>query len=248
DSPGGSAFAAEVIADEIDALRAAGKPVVASMSSVAASGGYTIAMNADRIFASPATVTGSIGVFGMFPTYQRTMAAVGVATDGIGTTPWSGELRPDREMADATKQLVQLLIEDTYDDFISAVAERRGLEKTAVDQIGQGQVWTGTDALANGLVDELGSFENAIAAAASFAGLTEEEYGIKKIEPELSATEQLIVDLLGVVKRSGLDISSWLDEPTALQGIALGISEKAEIYLGFNDPKGVYAHCLCDFE
>ena len=248
DSPGGSAFAAEVIADEIDALRDAGKPVVASMSSVAASGGYAISMNADRVFASPATVTGSIGVFGMFPTYQRTLDFVGIATDGIGTTPWSGQFRPDREMSGDTRQLLQLLVEDTYDDFISDVAMHRGLDKDVVDRIGQGQVWTGNDALENGLIDELGSLEDAIAAAALFAGLEEDGYGIKQIEPELSATEQMLVDLLAVVSRSGMDLSSWLDQPSTLESIAHSIGEKAGAYLRFNDPKGVYSHCLCSFD
>lgn len=248
DSPGGSVFAAEVIADEIEALRQSGKPVVASMSSVAASGGYAIAMNADRIFASPVTLTGSIGVFGMFPTYQRTMDVVGIANDGVGSTPWSGQFRPDREMSAETKQLLQLLVEDTYDDFISDVAMRRGLEKSEVDQIGQGQVWTGADALANGLVDELGTFDDAVTAAAALAGLEEGAYGIKLIEAELSATEQLIVDLVGVITRSGFDLSGWLRQPTALEGIARRIVEKADAYLRFNDPNGVYSHCLCDFQ
>ena len=248
DSPGGSAFAAEVIADEIIALRDAGKPVVASMSSVAASGGYVISMHADRVFASPATVTGSIGVFGMFPTYQRTMDFAGIATDGIGTTPWSGQFRPDREMSQETRQLFQLFIENTYDNFISDVATRRGLDKDEVDRIGQGQVWTGNDALANGLIDELGTLDEAIAAAAMFAGLEEGAYGIKNIEPELSASEQLLVDLLGVVSRAGLDVSGWLEQPASLQGIARSIGEKANTYLQFNDPRGVYSHCLCDFD
>ena len=248
DSPGGSAFAAEVIADEIDALRAAGKPVVASMSSVAASGGYVISMNADRVFASPATITGSIGVWGMFPTYQRTLDYVGVATDGIGTTPWSGQFRPDREMSANTRQLFQLFIEDTYDDFITDVAYRRGLDKDAVDRIGQGQVWTGTDALENGLVDELGSLEAAIEAAALYAGLEEVGYGIMTIEPELSATEQLLVDVLGVVTRAGVDLSGWLDRPTGISDVAQRIAGTADTYLRFNDPKGVYTHCLCSFD
>ena len=108
DSPGGSAFAAEVIADEVKALQAAGKPVVASMSSVAASGGYTISMHADHILADPTTITGSIGVFGMFPTYQRSLQAIGITSDGVGTTPWSGQLQPEREMSDQTRQLLQL--------------------------------------------------------------------------------------------------------------------------------------------
>ncbi len=248
DSPGGSAFAAEVIAHEIEALREAGKPVVASMSSVAASGGYRISIAADRVFASPSTITGSIGVFGMFPTYQRTFDAIGIATDGVGSTPWSGQFRPDREMSEGTKQLFQLFVEDTYDDFISSVAESRGLAKREVDLIGQGQVWTGADALANGLIDELGTFEDAIAAAAELAGLEEGEYGLLPIEAELSATEQFVVDLLGVAVRAGLDLSSWVRQPTMIEGIARDIGEKTDLLLRFNDPRGVYSHCLCDFD
>ena len=177
DSPGGSAFAAEIIADEVKALRAAGKPVVASMSSVAASGGYSISMHADKIIASSSTITGSIGVFGMFPTYQRSLEAVGVTTDGVGTTPWSGEFQPSREMSSQTKQLLQLFVEDTYDDFISDVAASRGMDKPAVDRVGQGQVWTGNEAVKNGLVDDLGTLEDAINAAGMLAGLEEGDFG-----------------------------------------------------------------------
>ena len=248
DSPGGSAFSAEVISEEVVALRAAGKPVVASMGSVAASGGYSISMGADKIFASPATITGSIGVFGMFPTFQRSFDAIGINTDGVGTTPWSGELRPDREMSEHARQLFQLFVEDTYDDFISGVATYRGLEKAAVDEIGQGQVWTGTDALANGLVDELGTLEDAIAAAAGLAELDEDEYGVKLIEVDLSATEQAIVDILGIATRAGLDLNSWVKSPTALEGLAERLSQALALSLHFNDPKGVYSHCLCSFE
>jgi protease-4 len=122
DSPGGSAFASDVIANEIAALQDAGKPVVASMSAVAASGGYWISVGADRIFANPMTITGSIGIFGMLPTYQRTAAYLGIANDGIGSTPLSGQLRPDRAMTDDAKRLVQLVIEEGYDDFIGRVA------------------------------------------------------------------------------------------------------------------------------
>ena len=119
DSSGGSSFASEIILDEIVALQEAGKPVVASMGSVAASGGYVLSMQADRVFANPSTITGSIGIFGMFPTYQRTLEVVGVATDGVGSTPWTGELRPDREMSGDAKQLFQLVINDGYQDFIT---------------------------------------------------------------------------------------------------------------------------------
>ena len=248
DSPGGSVFASEVIAQEIEALQAAGKPVVASMGSVAASGGYWIAVVADRVFASPATVTGSIGVFGMFPTYQRTIKALGVATDGVGTTPWVGQLRPDREMSEDTKALFQLIINDTYDDFISGVAESRDMEKQAVDRIAQGQVWSGTDALNNGLIDELGTLDDAIQAAAELAGLSGTQYGRKLIEPRLSPTEQMILDFLAVAKGAGIEISSLVDGPNALESFASGLQQMLAGLAKFNDPKGVYSHCFCVVE
>ena len=246
DSPGGSSFAAEVIADEILALRKAGKPVVASMSSVAASGGYAISMYADKVFASPSTITGSIGVFGMFPTYQRSIETIGITTDGVGTTPWSGQFRPDREMSDETRQLFQLFIEDTYDDFISDVAAGRGLDKSAVDAIGQGQVWTGVEALQNGLVDELGTLDDAIHAAGELAGLADGEFGTFLIEDELSPSEQMILDFLSVAARAGVDLSRWVRTPEFIDRIARRIDETTNGLLRFNDPNGIYRHCLCD--
>ena len=248
DSPGGSAFASEVIAHEIAALQESGKPVVASMSSVAASGGYWIAVGADRVFASPSTITGSIGIFGMFPTYQRTVAQFGITTDGIGSTPLSGELRPDREMAPHTKQLFQLVVEDGYEDFISRVALYRGLEKDAVDAVAQGRVWTGSDALQHGLIDELGGLEDAIAYAAELAALAEGEFGRKTITIELSPTEQMIVDMLGTAKRVGLDLSGLRSQQSSLEKIAGHIEGIVSPLFQFDDPKGVYAHCFCDFD
>jgi protease-4 len=247
DSPGGSAFAAEVIADEVMALRAAGKPVVASMSSVAASGGYSISMHADKIIASSSTITGSIGVFGMFPTYQRSLETIGVTTDGVGTTPWSGEFQPNREMSSQTKQLLQLFVEDTYEDFISSVATSRSLEKSAVDQIGQGQVWTGTEALANGLVDELGTLDDAIDAAGTLAGLEEGDYGTFIIETELTPSEQVVVDFLSVASRSGVDISRWVRTPEFITRFLENVDQSIVGLLTFDDPKGMYTHCLCVF-
>jgi len=246
DSPGGSMFASEVISDEIAALREAGKPVVASMGSVAASGGYWISVVADRVIASPATVTGSIGVFGMFPTFQRTLETVGIATDGVGTTPWSGELRPDRAMSDNARQLFQLVIEDGYNHFISRVAERRGLEKDYIDSIAQGQVWTGTDAFENGLIDQLGTFDDAIAAAAELAGLEEGEYGRKSIEKQLSPTEQMILDLLSVFRLAGIDVADVAPDPGPIKVFAGRLQSLLEQVTRFNDPKGVYSHCLCE--
>lgn len=246
DSPGGSSFAAEVIADEVQALRAAGKPVVASMGGVAASGGYAISMHSDKVFANAATMTGSIGVFGMFPTYQRTLATVGITSDGVGTTPWTGQFRPDREMSEQTKQLFQLFIEDTYDDFITDVAASRGLDKSVVDGIAQGQVWTGAEALQNGLVDELGNLDDAVNAAGKLAGLEEGEFGSIVIETELSPSEQMIVDFLGIAASAGIDLSRWLRTPEIVNMIAQRIDATTSGLLRFNDPNGIYRHCLCD--
>ena len=246
DSPGGSSFASDIIMHEVMALRAAGKPVVASMGSVAASGGYVIGMRADKIIASPSTVTGSIGIFGMFPTYQRTLDAVGIAVDGIGTTPWSGQLRPDREMSEQAKALFQLVIDDGYQDFITKVAESRELDVEFVDEIGQGQVWIGADALDNGLVDDLGGLDDAIAAAAELAELDEDEYGTKLIEQKLSPGEQMIIDLLGTISTLGFDISGWSGQRTLVDEFADDLADRAGRMLRFNDPKGMYSHCFCD--
>lgn len=248
DSPGGSVFASEVIAQEIKALQAAGKPVVASMGSVAASGGYWISVVTDRIIASPATITGSIGVFGMFPTYQRSLAAIGIVTDGVGTTPWSGQLRPDREMSEPMKELFQLIVNDTYDDFISGVADSRAMDKQFVDSVAQGQVWTGRDALENGLIDELGTFEDAIRAAAQLAGLDEGEYGTKTIDTRLSPTEQMILDFLALAQKAGLDVGSLIDKPTALESFATRLQKLIAGVTQFNDRKGVYSHCFCEID
>ena len=246
DSPGGSVFASEVIAHEILSLQAAGKPVAASMSSVAASGGYWISVVADKIMASKATITGSIGVVAMLPTYERTFRAAGIASDGVGTTPWSGQLRPDRSMSDDAKQLIQLIINDTYDDFISGVADRRDMEKHAVDLIGQGQVWTGADALENGLIDEIGTFEDAIRSAAELAGLEEGEYGQKLIKTELTSSEQLVLEFLSLARGLGIDPASFVSKPTMIQSFANRLQKLLAQVTQFNDPKGVYTHCFCE--
>lgn len=248
DSPGGSVFASEVIAQEIKALQAAGKPVVASMGSVAASGGYWISVVTDKIIASPSTVTGSIGVFAMFPTYQRSLAAIGIATDGVGTTPWSGQLRPDREMSESTKKLFQLMVNDVYDDFISGVADSRAMDKEFVDSVAQGQVWTGRDALENGLIDELGTFEDAIVAAAELAGLDDGDYGKIYIDPKLTPTEQMVLDFLALAQRVGFDAGSVIGKPTALESFATSLQKLIAGVTQFNDRKGVYSHCFCEID
>ena len=136
----------------------------------------------------------------------------------------------------------------SYDDFISGVAEERAMEKQAVDQVAQGQVWTGQDAFDHGLIDELGSFEDSIRIAAELGGLGEGEFGQKLLEIELSATEQMILDFLAVSQRAGLDMSSLVRAPTALEVFANKLQKMLAGLASLNDPKGIYSHCFCEIE
>jgi len=242
DSPGGSAFASEVIRREVVALREAGKPVVASMSSLAASGGYWIAMSADRIVASPATLTGSIGIFAVFPTIQRTLERLGVHTDGVGTTALSGEFRLDRPMGDITKDLFQQNLERTYRDFIGLVAEGRKMKVEAVDAIAQGRVWAGADAKRNGLVDELGGYEAAIDSAAKLANLGD-DFDVEYFDPGTSLGEALGLRIRVAVAR----VVAPLLPQQALSVVPRSLSpllEEAQRLSRLRDPGGAYAYCL----
>ncbi len=248
DSPGGSSFASEVIRNEIEELRASGKPVVASMSSVAASGGYWISMAADRIYASPYTITGSIGIYGMFPTFQRSLDAIGITTDGIGTTAWAGQLRPDRAMSDEMKTMFQLSINEGYDDFISRVSMHRDMPEEEVHGIAQGRIWSGSDALEIGLVDTLGNLDEAVAGAAELADLEAGSYGIKRFEKQLSPGEQLMIDMMSRSGGIGASIASLFRPRPSLERVADLIDGALAPLTRFNDPKGIYAHCFCEFQ
>ena len=151
-------------------------------------------------------------------------------------------------MTDETKRLFQLVIEEGYDDFIGRVATYRGMDKSEVDAVGQGRVWTGSDALDHGLVDELGGLEEAVAFAAELVDLPDDEVGRKWIRTELSPTEQMIVDMLGTAKRFGLQLDFLQSRPGSLEKIAGRIEQALAPLAGFDDPKGVYAHCLCTFD
>jgi protease-4 len=190
DSPGGSVFASEVIRREVVELKKAGKPVVASMSSLAASGGYYIAMDADRIVASPATLTGSIGVLAMFPTVDRALGKLGVHVDGVGTTLLSGDFRPDRPLGEPAREILQQKIEQTYREFIGHVARARKQDVSRIDAIAQGRVWAGADAKRLGLVDELGGTQDAIKLASSLAKLGK-DYDVQYDESEPGIGEAL---------------------------------------------------------
>ncbi len=147
DSGGGSMYASEVILREVERLKASGKPVIASMGSVAASGGYYISMAADEIFASPATITGSVGILAMFPTFQRSLASLGLNVDGVGTTSLAGGIRPDRALGEQAREALQLSIENGYRTFVARVAEARNTTPEEIDKIARGRVWVGRDAL-----------------------------------------------------------------------------------------------------
>ncbi len=248
DSGGGSAFASEVILNEVLALKAAGKPVVVSMSSVAASGGYWVSMAADSIYASPYTITGSIGIFGMFPTFQRSFEELGISTDGIGTSVWAGALRVDRALSDEAKELFQLSINKGYDNFISGVAEHRDMEKEVVDGIAQGRIWTGNDAFENGLIDGLGEIDAAILAAAELAEMDEGEFGLKYFEQELSPGEQLALDILAGADGLGLTFGALSRPSSSVERVANMLEEVLAPLVMFDDPKGMYSQCFCEFE
>lgn len=170
DSPGGSAFASEVIRNEIEALKEAGKPVVASMSSLAASGGYWISMSADRIVAQPTTLTGSIGIFSVITTFEKGLNELGVYTDGVGTSPFS-DVGLTTGLSEGASQAFQMGIEHGYQRFTSLVSTNRDIPIKELDKIAQGRVWTGQDALNYGLVDSIGDFDDAVKVAAELAEL-----------------------------------------------------------------------------
>ena len=196
DSPGGSVLAAEQIYREVQQLRAAGKPVIASMGGLAASGGYYIAAPADEILASANTITGSIGVFATIPTFDRTLSKLGVNVDGVGTTNLSGTLRLDRPLKPESEAILQSSVDHTYAQFVQRVASGRRKTPASVDAIAQGHVWSGRDALRLGLVDRIGGYDDAVHAAAKRARL-DKDYDVRVIEPELSFTEQLLLNARG---------------------------------------------------
>ncbi|SEA20518.1 signal peptide peptidase SppA [Alkalimonas amylolytica] len=246
DSGGGSAFASDIIGREVQALRDAGKPVIASMGAVAASGGYWIAAPATEIWASPTTITGSIGIFGLFHSLEDSFNALGVNVDGVGTTELSGlssGLPFYKGLQPREKDIFQLLIERGYKDFLSMVGEHRGMSIEEVDKVAQGRVFTGQRALEYGLVDKLGGFEDAIAAAAERAGLS--HYDVKVIGHELSPFEQMVIDIFGGAANQGwLPQSAISPERQALGRLTQQLRHDFVTLSNFNDPQGLYAFCL----
>lgn len=240
DSPGGSVTASERIRRAVAALREEGKPVVASMSSVAASGGYWVSMSTDRILAYPGTITGSIGIFGLLLTTEDTFAKIGVHVDGVGTTPLAGAFRGDRELSPEVARIFQSGVEHGYQTFIQGVAEGRGMTPEQVDDIARGRVWSGMEALDLGLVDQLGNFDDAVQAAAELAGLGEEEYWVDRRAPSRGFPGDFLQLLSPRVELSIVPGAGAL-----LQRIRRDWDWERE-FSWLNDPQARYAHCFCD--
>src|ERR1700736_2682658 len=243
DSPGGSMFASEQILREVQTLRKAGKPVVVSMSTYAASGGYYISAAANQIFASPTTLTGSIGVFSVVPTFQRTLEKLGVKVDGIGTTPLAGDMRVDRPIGPAARQILQTSVEHAYVQFLLRVGEGRKKTVEDVDKIAQGRVWAGVDAQRIGLVDHLGGLKDASAAAAKLAELGN-DYDVDYIESDLSLREELLMQLRSEMLHMG-QIAGIIAPRSDVQRILDPVLEQARAIARLNDPRGLYAYCWC---
>jgi len=243
DSPGGSEFASEKILREVQALRKAGKPVVVSMSTYAASGGYYIAAAANQIFASPTTITGSIGVFSYIPTFQRTLEKLGVKVDGIGTTPLAGDLRIDRALGPVTKQLLQASVDYAYAQFVRRVADGRKKSVDDVDKIAQGRVWAGLDAQRIGLVDHLGGLKDATDAAAKLAELGK-DYDVDYVEPDLSLREELLMQIRSQAVRLGQS-AGLIPQRTDVERILDPLLQQARAITQLKDPRGLYSYCWC---
>ena len=255
DSGGGSASASELIRQEFVLAREAGKKVVVSMAGVAASGGYWISTASDEIWANPNTITGSIGIFGMIPTYQKPLAKyLGTRIDGVGTTWLGGQLRQDRALNPRLKEFVTQSIQRGYRDFVARVSEARGMTTEDVDKIARGRVWSGIDAHEIGLVDRLGGLEEAIASAAELAELGE-DYGVQYVEKELDWKDRMIADFLASAGDRFPQALGFEQSPAERLGLsvlggALGetLGDYADILSGFNDPYGMYAYCFCEAE
>jgi protease-4 len=239
DSPGGSALASEVIRKEVERVRAAGKPVVVSMGGVAASGGYWIASAADEIWAAPTTLTGSLGVFGIYSTLHRGMDALGIHTDGLGTTKVAGAMRADRPLDPEVARIFQLGVDHIYRQFLKHVAEGRKMRVADVDKIAQGRVWSGLDARRIGLVDRLGGLKEAIASAAGRAGVSD-DFRTVKLEPKQGFTAMLMEDLFGEAKGSGV-VGALLQQAGFGDHVRALLAPLRD-YVRLNDPAQVYAY------
>ncbi len=246
DSPGGSALASEVILEELRAFQETGRPLVVSMGSVAASGGYWISMTADEIFASPTSITGSIGVGALAPTFPRALDRLGIHIDGIGTNALSGQFSILQGLGEAADAYFAGTVGHLYREFVGKVADARDKSYDEIDAVAQGRVWAGEHALDSGLIDALGGLEEAITAAAALAGLEEGNYTVEHVERELSLSESIALELTmaaaPVLGAFSLDFG-WAARIDAIISRMLDPLDYLELQ---NDPGGLYSYCFCD--
>ncbi len=236
-SPGGSVSASDLIRSELASVRAAGKPVVVSMGGMAASGGYWISTPANYIIASPSTLTGSIGIFGVINTFENSLESIGVYTDGVSTSPLA-DISLTKGISPQFADMMQITIENGYETFIGLVAQSRNKTPAEIDKIAQGRVWIGQDALKNGLVDQLGDFDDAVMKAAELAKIDSVE--LDWMTPELSFMDQLLLELTTNVQAAMPDVLQAFLPPA----VATDIRQQAQFFLKMNDPQNRYAFCL----
>jgi protease-4 len=249
DSPGGSVFGSELVRRELEVTRAAGKPVVVSMGNVAASGGYWISTASDEIFADAATITGSIGVFALLPSFDKTLAKVGVHPGGIGTTWLRNADDPRLPLDPRLAELVQKHVDHTYVDFTTKVAAARKTTPEKIDAVAQGRVWTGTQAKERGLVDTIGMFGDAIRSAAKRANLGDKPR-VVYIEREPGKFAQLLAMVNNRIAGAvGAEVDSRIG---AALGVAPAALRSATRDLGWvsdiverRKPFAAVVHCLC---
>lgn len=239
-SPGGSVTASEVIRAELAAARAAGKPVVVSMGGMAASGGYWISTPANYIVANPSTLTGSIGIFGVITTVENSLDSIGVHTDGVSTSPLA-DVSITKALPPEAQQMMQLSIENGYKRFITLVADARHSTPEQIDKIAQGHVWTGQDAKANGLVDSLGDFDDAVAKAAELAKV--KQWHLEYYVDEPTFFDKVMDNMSGSV-RAMLPDAFQAMLPAPLASVASTVKSESDKLAAFNDPQNRYAFCL----
>lgn len=237
DSGGGGVFASELIREELAQAREDGLTVIASMGGVAASGGYWIATPAHEIWAHPTTITGSIGIFGLLPTFEGVLENIGVGSDGYASTRLGGAISLERGISEYGARIWQANIEHGYENFLSVVGEARGMTRDEVDAVAQGRVWTGTQALERGLVDRLGTFDEAVARAAELAELEEGRYQVKVFSEERSQLDQILAAL-------GMEASAGAGQSGLLGRIFGQAAREARTVELMNDPTGRYVICL----
>ena len=239
-SGGGSMFASEIIRQQVLHAKDMGIPVVISMGTVAASGGYYIAAEADEIWATPTTITGSIGVFAAFPTFEELLQRVGIYTDGVGTTEMAGALRADRPLKPELVTALNSTVDFAYQSFLQVVSQGRDMSIAQVDPLAEGRVWCAEDALNSGLVDKVGSLHDAIAAAADIAEIS--DYEVEYVEQPLSPRDMLIKQLAKSV--GSLNVSTASSVSTVLSGLLVPVREAVQELGSLQDPAHMYMRCL----